>query len=385
MYVRDYENAHTGASIAKALFLAGIGSIRLSSHLASLRAGYTSGGAQEAEFPRQEITGSLRIIAGVKVSDIGEFGLISRLSERLGMGADGDLIVGIGDDAAVWRVGDRAVIATTDTLVEGVHFLPGVPPCDIGWKALAVNVSDIAAMGGRPTFALVTLALPAETDVERLDALYSGLGKCAEAYGVTIAGGDVVRAPQLSITVALVGEAVMDGGEPRLLRRNAAQVGNVIAVTGTLGDSAAGLRLLREGATADSPSLLAHLRPQPRVYAGIEAIEADLRCGIDISDGLLQDVGHICEESAVSAVVQADDVPVGEVAREKFADDALKLTCTGGEDYELVLVGPSERMSELDVTVIGEIVPRGDALVTLLDASGEAIDLGDSGWDHLRS
>lgn len=321
----------------------------------------------------------------MKVSDIGEFGLIERLAEKLGSPAYDDLIVGIGDDAAVWRSGERAIIATTDTMVEGVHYLPDVTPWrDLGWKALAVNVSDVAAMGGKPMFALVTLALPAETDVKGIEELYGGLRQCAEAYGVTVAGGDVVRAPQVSITVALMGEAAMDSGKPLLLRRDAAHEGDAIAVTGTLGASAAGLRRLKEGVAPDDPLVRAHLRPQARVEAGQAAIEAGLTCGIDVSDGLMQDVGHVCEMSDVSAVIRADDVPVSDELRAAYADEALRLACTGGEDYELVLVGPRERMEGLDVTVIGEIVPRTDPLGALVDASGEVIHFGDAGWDHLR-
>src|SRR3990172_5808694 len=141
----------------------------------------------------------------VKVSDLGEFGLIQRLAAAVGAQPPESLIVGIGDDAAAWRAGDSVLLATTDTLVEGVHFLPNLAPWrDLGWKALAVNVSDIAAMGGQPLFALVTLALPPETDVADIDDLYAGLNDCAAEYAVTIAGGDVVRAPQFAITVALL-------------------------------------------------------------------------------------------------------------------------------------------------------------------------------------
>jgi thiamine-monophosphate kinase len=324
-------------------------------------------------------------MARVKVSDIGEFGLIRRLAEKLSVQASGDLIIGIGDDAAVWRVGGRAVIATTDTLVQGVHFLAGVTPWrDLGWKALAVNVSDVAAMGGSPAFALVTLAVPPDAVVESFDELYVGLRECAEAYGVTIAGGDVVRAPVFSVTVALMGEAVMEGREPLLLRRDAAKTGDAIAVTGVLGDSAAGLRRLTEGGSAVDALVQKHLRPQPRLESGRAAIEAGIRCGIDVSDGLLQDVGHICEASGVSAVLRAQDVPVSDALRAAYPDEALMLACTGGEDYELVLVGTRERLEGLDVSVIGEIVPEAETLAQLLDKSGEPLTFPEAGWDHLR-
>src|SRR3990172_2152135 len=144
----------------------------------------------------------------VNVSDIGEFGLIERLAKAVGASKPEGLIVGIGDDAAAWRVDDAVMLATTDTLVEGVHFLPGRTPwADLGWKALAVNVSDIAAMGGLPQYALVTLALPPQTPVQAVDDLYAGLLECAREYGVTVAGGDVVRASQAVISVALLGRA----------------------------------------------------------------------------------------------------------------------------------------------------------------------------------
>ena len=150
-------------------------------------------------------------------------------------------------------------------MVEGVHFLPEFAPWpDVGWKALAVNVSDIAAMGGEPLFALVTLALPPETDVSVPDNLYTGLVECATEYGVTIAGGDIVRASEISITIALIGRAQTQDGEPLLMRRDAAKAGDLIAVTGSLGDSAAGLWRLRKGATAED---VARPRPPPPATA----------------------------------------------------------------------------------------------------------------------
>ena len=185
------------------------------------------------------------------VSDLGEFGLIERLTRVLGTPKSDDLIVGIGDDAAVWRVGGEFVIATTDTMVEGVHFEIGRAPwADIGWKALATNVSDIGAMGGTPTFALVTLAIPPKVPADDVELIYAGLAECAREYGVAIVGGDTVRSPKMAITVALIGRAERHDDEPLLLRRDNARIGDIIAVTGTLGDSAAGLRRLKK----DGPS-----------------------------------------------------------------------------------------------------------------------------------
>ena len=319
------------------------------------------------------------------VSQLGEFGLIERLTRIVGAEGSPDLVVGPGDDAAVWRVGGEYLIATTDAMVEGVHFLPERTRWeDVGWKALAANVSDIAAMGGTPLFALVTLALPPETLAETMDALYRGLGQSAGEYGVTIAGGDVVRAPQVSVTVALMGRAAQRDGVPLLLRRSTARTGDVIAVTGTLGDSAAGLRLLQTGTAADDPIVQRHTRPVPRVEAGRGAVEAGVRCGIDVSDGLLQDVGHVCEMSNAGAVLRAADVPLSDGLRAAFPDDALELACTGGEDYELLLIGPAAAVSRVpDVAVIGEIVD-GPPRATLLDGDGSEIKFARTGWDAFR-
>lgn len=328
----------------------------------------------------------------VDVSEIGEFGLIERLTGILGPEASPDLIVGIGDDAAVWRAGDQFLIATTDTLVEGVHFLAAVAPwTDVGWKALAVNVSDIGAMGGEPLFALVTLALPPETAVEDMGALYCGLNGCAGQYGITVAGGDVVSAPQVSVNVALLGRAQVRDGEPLLLLRREAKEGDAIAVSGTLGDSAGGLRALRQGLGPDQGLVSAHLRPRPALALGQEAAAAGVRCGIDVSDGLLQDIGHLCEASGVGALVRADAVPVSDALRSAYPRDALQLACTGGEDYQLILTGRSELLRQVEtragvpLSFIGEIVKDAGRRVRLLDAGGVEVYFGTPGWDHLRS
>ena len=325
----------------------------------------------------------------VNVSGLGEFGLIERLAKAVGASKPEGLIVGIGDDAAAWRLNGAVMLATTDTLVEGVHFLAGRTPwADLGWKALAVNVSDIAAMGGLPQYALVTLALPPQTPVGDVDALYDGLRECASEYGVAVAGGDVVRAPQIAITIAVLGRAEVDaGGQPLLMRRDAARAGYVIAVTGTLGDSAAGLRRLKDGAPADDPLVRAHLRPRPPLAAARRAAALGVPCAIDVSDGLLQDIGHVCEMSGLGAVVRAEALPLSGELRDAYPEEALALACTGGEDYELVFVAPGETLEalRLEVTMIGEMVEDGERRARLVDASGVEIRLPAAGWDHLRT
>jgi thiamine-monophosphate kinase len=323
----------------------------------------------------------------VKASELGEFALIDRFQDILGPGTAPELIIGIGDDCAVWRAGDTFLLATTDTLVEGVHFSPGAPWCDVGWKALAVNVSDIAAMGGEPLFALVTLALNPDLPIDAAGQLYVGLREAAREYEVTIAGGDVVRAPQVSITVALTGRAQTSHGLPLLLRRDGGRAGDVIAVTGTLGDSAGGLLLLKQHRRGDLAR--AHLRPHPRLALAQEAARLGIQCGIDVSDGLLQDIGHICRRSRLGATVHADALPISDALREAFPDDALTLACTGGEDYELALAGPRHVLERLQaasgttVTFIGEL--RDGSRVRLAGADGRDIEMSAAGWDHLRA
>jgi thiamine-monophosphate kinase len=338
------------------------------------------------------------------VSDIGEFALIARLQEELGdqadaaakLGAGSRLLLGIGDDAAVWLGATPAQIATTDTLVEGVHFPPGVPWSDRGWKSLAINVSDVAALGGGPEYALVTLALPGEFLVRDVLDFYSGLAEAGRHFGVVVAGGDIVRAPQFIVTVALTGRpSLSDDGTPLLLRRDAARAGDVIAVSGHLGDSAAGLRLLTESVDCppDSAEHLrrAHLRPDPPVELGRAAVAAGLRCGIDVSDGLAQDLGHVCEMSGLGAIVYADRLPVSDHLRRAFPEGATALAAAGGEDYELLLTGPIATMEDLGrrvevpLTVIGEMVAEGPRRPRFLDSRGQEIALTRAGWDHFAA
>jgi len=325
------------------------------------------------------------------VSELGEFALIARLRGLLPPAGE-QLIVGPGDDAAVWRSGGQYAIATTDTMVAGVHFLPDrVSWQDVGWKSLAVNLSDIAAMGGTPSFALVTLHLPPHTPIADLDELYAGLRECAAEYGVEIAGGDIVSSPVFAMTVALTGvAAVAADGSPLLLRRDAARPGDIVAVTGPLGGSAGGLRALIEStprsAVVDA-LVTRHMRPRPRLDAGGAAIRAGIRCAIDISDGLAQDLGHICEASSVGAELSFDALPVDAALTEAFPADARALAASGGEDYELILVAKEPAIHDaaaaLDspLAAIGRISDGGG--VRVVDAQGRDVALASRGWDHL--
>jgi len=337
------------------------------------------------------------------ISSVGEFTLIDRLAAVLKDTGPTGLLVGIGDDAAAWRPTPNTVtVATTDALVEGVHFdLSTTGWADLGWKALAENVSDVAAMGCWPRYALVALALPDRLSVRDLEDLYRGLQACATAFGCQAVGGDVAASHYVTIAVTLIGESLPATGaddQPPLLRRSAARAGDVVATTGPLGASAAGLRLLREaaGTEADDAAALvsAHLRPMPRVTAGVVLVQAGVRCAIDVSDGLVADLGHICEQSGVDAEIRADRVPLHPAARARFPDTALDMALGGGEDYELVCTGSAEALArasrelaargEPPLVTIGRILPQRGAAprVSVLGKDGDLVRPERAGYQH---
>ena len=250
----------------------------------------------------------------------GEFAAIARFERLFGPSPPGE--VGIGDDAAVVVPPAGPLLLAADTIVEGVHFDLGLVGLDdVGWKAVVVNVSDLAAMGGLPLHALVTVAGPSSTD---LDTLYRGIAEATEEYGCRVVGGDLSNAPTLVITVALTGTVE---GEPVL--RSGARAGDDIYVTGPLGASAAALRALRAGGGGRSSD--AYRRPQARAAEGIAIRRRGATAMIDVSDGLAADLGHIAHASGVG--IALDDVPVAAGAT---LDDALG----GGEDFELAFTAP---------------------------------------------
>ncbi|MDP6454016.1 MAG: thiamine-phosphate kinase [SAR202 cluster bacterium] len=341
------------------------------------------------------------------VSDLGEFALIDRLAKSiesrnnaltLALEAQGSsLALGIGDDAAVWSAGSGLTVATTDTMVEGSHFLTDqIGWRDLGWKAIATNSSDVGAMGCRPTFALVTLGLHGDLPVEGLVEMYAGMMDALEYAGGIIAGGDVVKSPVFFVTVALEGQSMTIGNETPLLRRGKAAQGDLVAVTGPLGCSGGGLRLALDDSESgrlseeDADHLkLAHNHPYPRVAEGIALARAGVKSAMDISDGLLDDLGKLCKESGVGAIIRASDVPADAILRSAFPDDWLGLALGGGEDYELLFTAPPDVMKiairEVDapISVIGEIQssPSG---VTVVDESNSPMTVGTGGWDHFE-
>lgn len=336
----------------------------------------------------------------MKVRELGEFALIDRLAEMAARGHQGHFIVGIGDDAAAWRSDASVQLATTDALVEDVHFTLATTSWeDLGWKSLAVNLSDIAAMGGRPEHVLVSLALPGDTEVDDVLSFYRGMIELADEHDTVIAGGDTTSAPgdvvgtgKVVISITVLGTAADPDG--RLLTRAAALAGDRVAVTGALGAAAGGAEMLL-GGLSFAPEIEAELRrafsrPRPRVVEGQRLVSQGVTAAIDVSDGLIADLNHICRASRVGARVEIDRVPVAAAVTAAFGSSATRLALSGGEDYELLFTADATRVERVKetvacpVTVIGEITD-GPGETAVVDRQGNPVELTGSGWDHFAA
>jgi thiamine-monophosphate kinase len=325
----------------------------------------------------------------------GEFHLIERLLERLGSGRRA--ILGPGDDCALLPATSARQLLTIDSMVEDVHFtLAWGTPEVLGARALTVNLSDIAAMGGKPTVCVVNLAVRDGLGMRFFDRMYRGLRRAAARAKVEVVGGNITRAGALAITIALLGEV-----RGAALRRDAARPGDAIYVTGTVGDAAAGLRILsgrlRARAAARKFLIDRFLQPTARLKAGLRLARIKpAPAAIDLSDGLWQDLGHVLERSRVGAEIDVNAVPLSASYRAAVGDDPA-LALSGGDDYELLFclrraVAASALTRTLGVRVsrIGRITSPGKTVgkVVLVNAPG-SIGRGGApflaGWDQLRS
>ncbi|ADG81594.1 thiamine-phosphate kinase [Thermincola potens] len=279
----------------------------------------------------------------MKIAEIGEFGLIKRISSNLEFRRQG-LIMGIGDDTAVFRPGEgKWLLMTTDMLVEGIHFSGHFASYEqIGWKAVVVNVSDIAAMGGIPACATVSIGIPPQLELEAVEEIYRGMRKAARTYELNIVGGDTVKCPPLLvINVTLVGEA----DEGKVIYRSGAAPGDIICVTGPLGGSAAGLQLLLNRdlecpEEARREALSFHLEPQARVKEGLLLSREGLATSMnDISDGLASELHEISQASNTGFVIDYDLIPIADATKavaKSYGTDPVHWALYGGEDFELV-------------------------------------------------
>jgi thiamine-monophosphate kinase len=332
----------------------------------------------------------------LKINEIGEFGLIESIKKDCITSLEG-VVKGIGDDCAVFHSSSgRVLLLTTDMLVEDIHFLRNtITPYQLGRKAIAVNLSDIAAMGGRPLVALISLAIPAKTEVEEIQEIYRGMREICGRYSVNIVGGDTVASPDnLIINVSLIGDA----NEQEVLYRSGARPGDKIYLTGTVGDSPAGLSILKH--EISSPESLrrhfikVHNEPEPLIKTGKVIAGSRLATAmIDLSDGLLSDLGHICEESSVGALLFRDGIPHSEELKSLAAHagfDPLDFALSGGEDYVLLVTVPAAKTRDFELAykdgtssplfLIGDI--REQKGVRIMNENGSAQDLVPKGFDH---
>lgn len=336
----------------------------------------------------------------MKIKDLGEFGVIDLLNAMIveqrtaanNASAHGfPLLVDTGDDTAAWQTAQATELFTTDTVVEDVHFTRTTTPwADLGWKSLASNISDIAAMGGLPLYALITLGLPPETEVGDIRELYRGMLEISNSYGVALVGGDMVRSPVVFITVGLTG---YHPASPML--RTSGKAGDQVAVTGPVGGSGGGLKLMLEQGQAEKPVSdqaaeylkACHRRPYPAVDEGRILAEAGVGTAMDVSDGLADDLSKLCLASGLSALLRSEQIPVHPLLKEAFPHRYLELALFGGEDYLLLFTASPQLMDRVmpqlaQGAVVGELVSGEPGRVTLVDSSGVETEAARRGWDH---
>ncbi|HEX7029920.1 MAG TPA: thiamine-phosphate kinase [Gammaproteobacteria bacterium] len=309
----------------------------------------------------------------------GEFQIIDEYFRR--NASTDDLVLGIGDDGAVLRPRagfDQVVV--TDTIIEGRHFPEGFPAEDIGWRALAVNLSDVAAMGATPRFAFLNLTLP-EPGPAWLRDFADGFFALAEMSATLLAGGDTTQGP-LSVTVTVIGE--VPAGQA--IARGGAQPGDVICVSGMPGEAAAGLELWQDA--PEHPLAARFRRPVPRLGLGANLREC-ATAAIDISDGLLADLGHVLKASGAGGRIELDRLPISEELRE-YSKDAQDFVLAGGDDYELCFCLRPEKLAELrardngcEITAVGEIVAEPGLMI--VDSNGARYEPARRGWEHFRT
>ena len=327
--------------------------------------------------------------------EIGEFGLIHRIRNRI-TSSDPALLQGIGDDVAVIKAGKagaKTLLITTDLLIEDIHFdLSWTDPFQLGRKALAVNLSDIASMGGVPKYFLISIGLPKHLPLSFVSSFYRGLKKEAKRFQVELIGGDTSLSKKIIINICLLGEGI----EKDLLFRRGATVGDDLFVSGTLGDAALGLRILQEKLKGAEGLIRKHLSPCPRIELG-QAIARHhwATAMIDVSDGLLIDTSHLLQESGVGARLWENQIPLSRLYRKwigRFSKEPYQFALSGGEDYELLFTAPPglrqkvfslARSHGIPITRIGEILPFKQGL-HIIKTGGKEYSPSRLGFEHFK-
>ena len=310
----------------------------------------------------------------MKVKDIGEFGLIKKISRN---SKDKNIIVGIGDDAAVVKTKGLQVL-TTDCLVEGDHFRKDwFSAKQIGMKAIEINISDIAAMGAIPKYVLVSLALPKDLDVKFVEEMYQGMGDSCDKYKIDIIGGNMTRSNQIVISITMIGEA----DKKNLTLRSGANSDDLIFVSGHLGNGKAGLRLFQENLKGYEKVRKSYLEPRAQLDTALK-IARYINSMIDVSDGLASEIRLICDESKCGAIIYKDKIPIDDEVRDvakALDEDEYDYALFGGEDFELVYTVSKDNLDKVNGFLVGAITENKEALLSF---KGKEKKLSESGYDH---
>lgn len=325
-------------------------------------------------------------VVSMKINEITEKTLIEKIRKEF-LSSKPGLLLGIGDDAAVIKADKKLFILTKDLLLEKTHFYKDWhPPFFLGRKSLNINLSDIAAMGGRPLYALLGLGLPEKTSTKWVEEFMVGIKSACKEFDVTLAGGDISHAEVISISVTVIGEG------KHIIKRSGAEPGDLVYVSGKLGDSAQGLQLIKQGARFGEDKkkdifLNAFFNPMPQVALGRAISDNRIASSmIDVSDGLSVDLNHICEESGVGAEIIVDRIPVSNELK-FFKDDVMDLCLHGGEDYSLLFTVPEDKKHQVDslkkgheLSEIGKITERKNIYLIKKDGGREKLDI--KGYQH---
>ena len=329
----------------------------------------------------------------MKIKELGEFGLIERIQKATPRGRG--VRLGIGDDAAWVRSRQDSLLITSDLLIEGVHFdLKWTSFFELGYKTLSVNLSDLAAMGGSAAYLVLSLGIPVDFKTKDVEQFYRGIRRLASQNGVALVGGDTSRSSFFFISAFLVGHAPYGP-----VTRSGAKVGDDLYVTGTVGDSALGLELLKTSKARSKRPEISYLSsrhrfPTARLKAGALLAKKRLaRAMIDISDGLLQDLSHICKASGTGAVIWREALPLSRPYQRWAGRKGVRYALTGGEDYELLFCIRRKDRAQLEkirqrlgvpVTRIGRCVPARDG-ITIVNAKGTSLPFSKTGYNHFKN
>jgi thiamine-monophosphate kinase len=314
----------------------------------------------------------------MKVKDIGEFGLIDRISKNP---KDKDILVGIGDDAAVIKSKKGLQVLTTDSLVQGDHFITRwFSPVQIGMKAIEINVSDIASMGAIPKYVLVSFALPNNLEVDFVERIYQGMWKSCDKYNIEIIGGNMTHSEKIVISITLIGEV----DNENLCLRSSAKPGDLIFISGYLGNGRAGLRLFQEEIEGFENVKKGYLEPKSQFTTAMK-ISPYVNSMIDVSDGLAPEVKHICKESKCGAIIYKDKIPISKEVRDaakRLDEDPYEYALFGGEDFELLYTVSKENIENINGFLIGEITENKKINIFF---NGKEKEIEDKGYDHFSN